>query len=195
MSITDSGPGSLVQSAAAAHDPYKSGEWWSINVKNLRPLLGALERDICQWLEESKASSIRWDGKSYAVAEYFKANSIDPKHDDRYSKFYTNHRHTLAASYVWSTCKLSDFADECEKLLYDGKRIWIDVLITCQFNVGNVVSLTATIYIDCDVLLLLSDLVFRRAWCLLEAANYCRNGCMLHVVGACSELLCNHASK
>jgi tetratricopeptide (TPR) repeat protein len=86
---------------------------------------------------------------------------------------------------------LTEFADELEKPVHSEKLCWIDVLINCQYeieNSGQVVGLTGEVYSNCDVLILLSASIFTRAWCLLEAANYTRNGCKLHVVGRCSFL-------
>eukprot|EP00291_Cryptomonas_curvata_P019709 CAMPEP_0172178010 /NCGR_PEP_ID=MMETSP1050-20130122/15779_1 /TAXON_ID=233186 /ORGANISM="Cryptomonas curvata, Strain CCAP979/52" /LENGTH=390 /DNA_ID=CAMNT_0012850643 /DNA_START=163 /DNA_END=1332 /DNA_ORIENTATION=- len=70
------------------------------------------------------------------------------------------------------------------------KRCWIDVLINRQYDLDsdNVVGLTGDIYSGCDVLILLSQTIFQRAWCLLEAANYTTKGCNIFVVGQCSFL-------
>ena len=166
-------------------------------MKNLRPLLGEIEKDMRDWIRQDKPlfpdtkRPVQLDGKSYAYAEYFKQNKINPKLDPRYSKYYSNQRHTVACSYVWADSRLSEFADELEKPVHDGKLCWIDVLINCQFkidNSGEVVGLTGEIYNKCEVLILLSDGIFKRAWCLLEAANYTRNGCKICVVGQCSFL-------
>ena len=163
----------------------------------MRPLLGEIEKDIQEWIHQDKPISpetkrpIQLDGKSYAYAEYFKQKKIDPKFDTRYTKYYRNQRHTLAGSYVWADSPLSEFADELEKPAHDGKLCWIDVLINCQFDInhsGEVVGLTGEIYYNCEVLILLTDGIFKRAWCLLEAANYTRNGCKICVVGQCSFL-------
>ena len=163
----------------------------------MRPLLGEIEKDIEEWIRHDKPISpetkrpIQLDGKSYAYKEYFKQKKIDPKFDPRYTKYYRNQRHTIAGSYVWADSPLSEFADELEKPAHDGKLCWIDVLINCQFDInhsGEVVGLTGEIYYNCEVLILLTDGIFKRAWCLLEAANYTRNGCNICVVGQCSFL-------
>ena len=163
----------------------------------MRPLLGEIEKDIEDWIRQDKPISpetkrpIQLDGKSYAYKEYFKQKKIDPKFDPRYTKYYRNQRHTIAGSYVWADSPLSEFADELEKPAHDGKLCWIDVLINCQFDInhsGEVVGLTGEIYYNCEVLILLTDGIFKRAWCLLEAANYTRNGCKICVVGQCSFL-------
>ena len=174
-----------------------TGSTWSIPGKYLRPLLGEIEKDIDEWIRHDKPISpetkrpIQLDGKSYAYKEYFKQKKIDPKFDPRYTKYYRNQRHTIAGSYVWADSPLSEFADELEKPAHDGKLCWIDVLINCQFDInhsGEVVGLTGEIYYNCEVLILLTDGIFKRAWCLLEAANYTRNGCNICVVGQCSFL-------
>ena len=161
-------------------------------MKSLRPLLGEIEKDMRDWIRQDKPlfpdtkRPVQLDGKSYAYAEYFKQKKIDPKFDTRYTKYYRNQRHTLAGSYVWADSPLSEFADELEKPAHDGKLCWIDVLINCQFDInhsGEVVGLTGEIYYNCEVLILLTDGIFKRAWCLLEAANYTRNGCKICVVG------------
>jgi tetratricopeptide (TPR) repeat protein len=80
-------------------------------------------------------------------------------------------------------------ADECEKKEFQGDRVWVDVLIVCQFLIGSsgqVVMTTSLNYSDGKVLVLLDDEYLHRAWCLLEAAHYCRSLlCRLFVVGAC----------
>ena len=133
---------------------------------------------------------VRWDGKSYAFTEYFKQKKIDPKFDYRYKKYYVNKQRVIAGSYVWAENRLSEFADELEKPIHANKLCWIDVLINCQFAIDsdNVVSLTGEMYSGCDVLILLSNSIFRRCWCLLEAANYTTKGCQIFVVGQCSFL-------
>jgi len=169
-------------------------EFWSIPVGKLRSLIGDLEEDVKTWISqkapkyEGTDKPVKLNGKSYPFAEYFKQLKIDPKRDVRYSKYYSNQRHTIAGSYVWADSDLTEFADELEKPVHSGKLCWIDVLINCQYEIessGQVVGLTGEIYRNCDVLILLSDSIFTRAWCLLEAANYSRNGCKLHVVGKC----------
>ena len=166
-------------------------------MKCLRPLLRELEKDIREWIRRDKPISadtkrpVEFDEKSYAYSEYFKQKKIDPKLDLRYSKYYRNERHTIAGSYVWADSSLSEFADELEKPVHDSKLCWIDVLINCQFginNSGEVVGLTGEIYDHCEVLILLTKAIFKRAWCLLEAANYTRNCCKICVVGQCSFL-------
>ena len=91
---------------------------------------------------------------------------------------------------MWADKKLSEFADELAKPIHAEKLCWIDVLINCQFaiNSGNVAELTGEVYSGCDVLILLSDAIFKRAWCLLEAANYTTKGCHIFVAGQCSYL-------
>ena len=120
-------------------------------MKCLRPLLRELEKDVQKWIRQDKPvfpennRPVQLDGKSYAYAEYFKQNKIDPKLDARYSKYYRDQRHTVACSYVWADSSLSEFADELEKPAHDGKLCWIDVLINCQFEINNsneVVGLT-----------------------------------------------------
>ena len=164
---------------------------------NLRPLLSALEKNTKAWiLEESPiyentVKPVEFDGKSYPFAEYFKQKKIDPKVHFRYSKYYSRERHTIAGSYVWADKNLSEFADELEKPIHSGKLCWIDVLITCQYEIENsrkVVGLTGKVYSNCEILILLSSKIFTRAWCLLEAANYTRKGCKIFVVGQCSFL-------
>ena len=180
---------------------YSAGLRWSIPVQNLRPLLTALERDIKTWILQKSpkyahnGEPVKFNGKSYAFKEYFVQNKIDPKLDTRYSKYFSNQRRTIAGSYVWADSDLSEFADELEKPIHAEKLCWIDVLINCQFALasseessGQVVGLTSEIYSDCDVLILLTPSIFTRAWCLLEAANYTRNGCKIYVVGQCSFL-------
>jgi tetratricopeptide (TPR) repeat protein len=173
-------------------------EFWSIPVGNLRSLIRDLEKDIQAWISQKAPKynddtgpSVELNGKSYPFAEYFRQMKIDPKRDVRYSKYYSNQRHTIAGSYVWADSNLTEFADELEKPVHSEKFCWIDVLINCQYeieNSGQVVGLTGEVYSNCDVLILLSASIFTRAWCLLEAANYTRNGCKLHVVGRCSFL-------
>ena len=193
-----------------------AGLHWSIPVENLRPLLEELKKDIEIWIsqekpvyadswkpqkapiylepvytEASQSKYVECSWKSYPFAEYFKKKKIDPKFDSRYSKFYTNQRHTIAGSYVWAETDLSDFADELEKPLHSGKLSWLDVLINCQYKIENspqVVGLTGEVYNNCEVLIRLSASIFKRAWCLLEAANYTTNGCKIYVVGECSFL-------
>ena len=174
-----------------------AGSGWSIPAKSLRPLLKEIDKDIREWIRQDKPTftgnkkPVELDGKSYAYAEYFKQKHIDPKFDARYSKYFRNERHTIAGSYVWADSSLLEFADELEKPVHDDKLFWIDVLINCQFeinNSGQVVGLTGEIYKDCEVLILLTPTIFTRAWCLLEAANYTRNGCKICVVGQCSFL-------
>ncbi len=164
-------------------------------MRHLRQLLKVLEKDIKKWIGEtrpigSNGQPVQWDGKSYAFTEYFKQNRIDPKFHPRYSKYYVNQRHSIAGSYVWGDSTLSEFADELEKPMHFDKRCWIDVLISRQFDLDsdNVVGLTGDIYSGCDVLILLSDTIFRRAWCLLEAAHYTTKGCNIFVAGQCSFL-------
>ncbi len=147
------------------------------------------------WIREKRpvclnGEPIQWDGKSYAYAEYFKQNRIDPTIDPRYSKYYVNQRHTIAGSYVWAANKLTDLADELKNPVHSDKYIWIDVLINRQFDVdaSKVVGVTGDIYCGCDVLILLSDSVFQRGWCLFEAANYTTKGCTVFVAGQCSFL-------
>ena len=177
-----------------------AGLHWSIPVENLRPLLEELRKDIEIWIsqekpvyadswkpqkapiylepvytEASQSKYVECSWKSYPFAEYFKKKKIDPKFDSRYSKFYTNQRHTIAGSYVWAETDLSDFADELEKPLHSGKLSWLDVLINCQYKIENspqVVGLTGDVYNNCEVLISLSASIFKRACCLLEAANY-----------------------
>ena len=193
-----------------------AGLHWSIPVENLRPLLEELKKDIEIWIsqekpvyadswkpqkapiylepvytEASQSKYVECSWKSYPFAEYFKKKKIDPKFDSRYSKFYTNQRHTIAGSYVWAEADLSEFADELEKPLHSGKLSWLDVLINCQYKIENspqVVGLTGDVYNNCEVLIRLSASIFKRAWCLLEAANYTTNGCKIYVVGECSFL-------
>ena len=166
-------------------------------MKSLRTLLEEIEKDVREWIRQDKPvfpktnRPVRLDGMSYAYAEFFKQNEIDPKFHHRYSKYYLNQRHTIAGSYVWADSSLSEFADELEKPAHDGKLCWIDVLINCQFEInssGEVVGLTGEIYNNCEVLILLTDGIFKRAWCLLEAANYTINGCKICVLGQCSFL-------
>ncbi len=161
----------------------------------LRPLLRALENDIKAWIGRmnpvgSNGEPVQWDGKSYAYKEHFEQNRIDPKTDPRYSKYYVNRRHTIAGSYVWAANKLTDFADELEKPIHSDKYCWIDELINRQFEIDadKVVGVTGYIYSRCDVLILLSDTIFRRGWCLFEAANYTTKGCNIFVAGQCSYL-------
>ncbi len=159
-------------------------------------LLSLLEKDIKAWIRDERPVSkfngqpVRWDGKSYVYKEYFEQKKIDPKIHPRYSKFYVNRRHTIAGSYVWADKKLSEFAYELAKPVHAETICWIDVLINCQFaiNSGNVAELTGEVYSGCDVLILLSDAIFKRAWCLLEAANYTTKGCKIFVAGQCSYL-------
>ena len=134
----------------------------------LRPLLRHLERDIKAWIAAKKPVSsigqpVQWDGKSYAYTEYFTQNRIDPKFDPRYSKYFVNQRHTIAGSYVWGGSSLYDYANELEKPIHSNKRCWIDVLINCQYAIDsdNVVGLTADIYCGGEVLLLLSNNIFK----------------------------------
>ncbi len=161
-----------------------AGSYWSISVSLLRQLYEVLEHDIKVWIGEarpvgSNGQPVQWDGTSYAFTEYFKQNKIDPKSHSRYSKYYVNQRQTIAGSYVWADRKLTEFADEPEKPIHSGKYCWIDVLINRQFEINsdNVVALTGDSFSrHCDVLLLLSDTIFHRGWCLFEAANYTTKG-------------------
>ena len=53
---------------------------------------------------------------------------------------------------------------------------------------GTVTSNLHYIYCGGEAILLLSNNIFKRAWCLWEAANYTTKGCKIFVVGECSFL-------
>jgi hypothetical protein len=163
----------------------------SIPVRQLQPFMKLLEEDVLFWIDTERpryesGRSITWDDKSGAISEYFKCKRIDPKSHQRYSSFFVEERHDVALSYVWSLTTFSQILEELQKPCFAGKRIWIDVLVNKQFDMSDVVGMTKDIYSGCEVLVMLTDKTFSRAWCCFEAACYAKNECELHVCGACT---------
>jgi hypothetical protein len=76
-------------------------------------------------------------------------------------------------------------ADEFAKPLYQGQRVFIDVLAVPQMQVTSpeVVQTTKSNYRDCWVVIFLNGGIFNRAWCCLEAAICTSAKCKIDVVG------------
>jgi hypothetical protein len=76
-------------------------------------------------------------------------------------------------------------ADEFAKPQYQGKRVFIDVLVVPQMQVTSpeVVQTTKSNYRDCWVVIFLNGGIFTRAWCCLEAAICTSAKCKIDVVG------------
>jgi hypothetical protein len=80
------------------------GGFKCIKVENLKPLLNTIKADV-----ESKQR--KWSWLSNDVQAYFKELGIDPT--VTYAKFYSECRHTIATSYVWSATTLLEMAGYC----------------------------------------------------------------------------------
>ena len=76
----------------------------SIAVKNLRPLLQAIKKDLEEWKRTTSSNGSEWDGFSGSVQNFFKTRNINPCKD--YEKFYSKEMRTVAVSYVWSATSI-----------------------------------------------------------------------------------------
>jgi hypothetical protein len=76
-------------------------------------------------------------------------------------------------------------ADEFSKPVYQGQRVFIDVLVVPQMQVTSpeVVQTTKSNYRDCWVVIFLKGGIFTRAWCCLEAAICTNAKCKISVIG------------
>ena len=79
------------------------GGFKCIKVENLKPLLNTIKEDA-----ESQQTKWSWSWFSNDLQAYFKAMKIDPTM--KYSQFYSECRHTIATSYVWSATTLLEMA-------------------------------------------------------------------------------------
>jgi hypothetical protein len=95
----------------------------SIPIRNLRRLLTAIKSDFDDWVQNEAPTYKRrfdgdplvgkkviWDGFSGSIQYYFKEKNIDPC--ERYKELYSNQRHSIAVSYVWSATSLHQMAGE-----------------------------------------------------------------------------------
>ena len=149
-----------------------------------------LQHDITNWIDKGRPTisgrPVIFDGKPFSFADFFRTNRIDPKFDPRYKMYYCNQRHTVACTCVWAESSLSEYADALENPMHAGKRCFIDVLLHSQYavrSVGEVIGITREIFNNCEILILVSPTIFRRAWTVLEVACAIKNGCKIHGVG------------
>ena len=95
----------------------------SIPVANLRELLQRIKADFDDWVKKENpvyqkrfdgdklaGEAVVWNGFSGSVQYYFKTKGINPS--EKYKDLYSNKRHTIAVSYVWSVSGLLRIAGE-----------------------------------------------------------------------------------
>jgi hypothetical protein len=87
------------------------GGFKCIQVENLNPLLHTIKADY-ELSNNKNGNQKEWSGLSNDAQAFFKNENIDPT--IKYSQFYTNCRHTIATSYVWSATKLFEMAGHCK---------------------------------------------------------------------------------